>query len=78
MKRLTCRERDAILHETGHYDGWTVASGLTDMTGEFGDPRIETTWEKDGRRIKDIRYPSVGGGMDYQECEHYDLGRQSL
>lgn len=76
MKVLTCAERDAILHADGHYEGWSVFSSLTDLSGWFGEPRIETTWERGGRRIKDVRHPAqVESGLpDVRPCEHYDLG----
>lgn len=73
VRRLTCAERDLILHEEGRYEGWGVYSSLTDMDGEFGDPRIETTWEKGGRYINDVRHPRAGGGNDVAPCEHYEL-----
>ena len=76
MKVLTCAERDAILHADGRYVGWSVFSSLTDPSGEFGDPRIETTWERDGRRINDVRHPAKVESelLDVKPCEHYDLG----
>lgn len=74
-RKLTCEERDAILHANGRYEGWSVASGLTDAYGEFGEPRIETTWVRDGRFIKDVRHPHEGSFSppDRRPCEHYEL-----
>lgn len=75
-KRLTCAERDLILLDstTGRpADEWTVHSSLTDLSGEFGEPEIRTTWERDGRLIKDIRHPDANGGKDVAPCEHYEL-----
>ncbi|WP_053387020.1 hypothetical protein [Leucobacter japonicus] len=74
-RKLTCDERDAILHADGRYEGWSVAASLTDAYGEFGDPRIETTWERDGRRIKDVRHPHMGSYSppDRKPCEHTEL-----
>lgn len=76
MKALTCAERDAILHADGHYEGWSVFSSLTDPSGQFGGFRIETTWERDGRRITDVRNRAEmeSGLPDVKPCEHYDLG----
>ena len=71
--KLTCAGRDQILHEHGRYEGWVVESSLTDLDGEFGEPRVETTWTKDGRRIKDVRHPDANGGPDVAPCEHYEL-----
>ena len=71
MPKITCAERDAILHETGQYDGWSVISGLTDLDGEFGEPKVDTTWGKENQRIRDIRYPGSEGGDDARPCEHY-------
>lgn len=71
MPKITCAERDAILHETGQYDGWSVISGLTDLDGEFGEPKVDTTWEKNGRTVRDVRYPGAPGEPDAAPCEHY-------
>lgn len=73
MRRLTCSERDEMLHRDGRYEGWRVASGLTDAHGEFGEPRIETTWERDGVSVRDIRHPKLGSYTppDAKPCEHY-------
>lgn len=73
VTKLTCAERDAILYAEGRYEGWSVHSSLTDLSGEFGEPRIETTWEKGGRLINDVRHPGPDG-VDVAPCEHYDLG----
>lgn len=78
MRKLSCGERDEILldPETKRVaDGWGVASSLTDAHGEFGDPRIATTWEKDGRRIEDVRHPHQGSYTppDRMPCEHWEL-----
>ena len=72
MTKITCDQRDTILLAEGLYVGWSVAESLTDPSGQFGAPRIETTWIKDGRRIKDVRHPSEHGG-DTAPCEHYEL-----
>ncbi len=75
MRKLSCGERDEILldPETKRVaDGWVVASSLTDA---HGDPRIATTWEKDGRRIEDVRHPHQGSYTppDRMPCEHWEL-----
>lgn len=82
MKKLTCEERDAILHADGRYEGWSVYSGFTDMTGSRGggDPIMMTTWERDGRLIKDVRHPGIRfegqpPAEDRLPCEHWDLGQ---
>jgi hypothetical protein len=71
---LTCAERDKILLDEKTRrpaDNWSVESGFTDMIGEFGDPRIETTWEYGLTRIKDIRHPNPKSGKDLEPGEHY-------
>lgn len=70
-KKITCAERDTIMHATGRYDGWEVHSGLTDLDGEFGQPRVETVWGKGNQRVRDVRHPDAGGGDDVRPCEHY-------
>lgn len=76
MKRLTCAERDSILldPETKRpASSWGIYSSLTDAHGEFGDPLIETTWERDGVRIRDVRHPHEGqySPPDRKPCEHW-------
>ena len=68
MTMIECVERDR------HFDsgsGWTVESSLTDISGTFGEPRIETTWSRGTERLRDIRYLSPDGGEDVANCEHY-------
>lgn len=75
VRRLTCKERDDVLIDPGTgrpYERATVESGRADMTGKFGEPRIETLWSIDGSLIRDIRHPSPDGGTDRAPCEHYD------
>lgn len=75
-RKLTCRERDEILLDPVTHrvaDDWGIESSLTDLSGEFGKPRIETTWTLAGRRIQDIRHPSPDGAADVAPCEHYEL-----
>lgn len=72
MKVLTCKERDALLRPDLEYEGWTVGATLTDLTGEFGSPRIETTWERGNQAVKDVRHPNADYKLlDVAPCEHY-------
>lgn len=72
LKVLTCQKRNDILGK--NYEGWHVASSLTDMDGYYGEPRIETVWEKDGRFIQDILHPNRDHTQpDVAPCEHYEL-----
>lgn len=54
-----------------------VYSSLTDLSGAYGDPRIETVWCRDDADdepiLKSIRHPYPGGalGPDRLPCEHY-------
>lgn len=78
IKKLTCAERDEILidSETGKIpDSWVVVSGLTDVYGEFGIPRVETTWGRGDVQVEDIRHPKMGqySPPDECPCEHYKL-----
>ena len=78
MRKLSCEERDEILLDPKTRipaDGWDVASTITDAYREFGDPLISTTWEQDGRQIKDVRHPFEGSYSppDREPCEHWEL-----
>lgn len=78
VRKLTCAERDEILldSDTGRpHESWGIASSLTDVHGEFGEPRIATTWERDGQQIEDVRHPKLGqySPPDERPCEHYEL-----
>lgn len=75
MRRLTCEGRDEILIDPGMgrpHERAEVESGLTDLSGEFGEPRMETLWSIDGHLIRDVRHPDPDGGADRAPCEHYD------
>lgn len=78
-EELSCGARDQLLLDpaTGRVrESVTVYSSLTDPWGEFGEPRIETTWEmEDGTRIQDVRHPKLGNyaGPDGIPCEHWKL-----
>lgn len=80
---MTCAERDAALLDksTGRpSDDWVVYSSLTDISGMYGEPRIQTTWqfkEVPSRGINDVRHPAPldhdgrSTGADVRPCEHY-------
>jgi hypothetical protein len=72
--KIACSERDKLLFAESGVVGldWGVEASLTDIYGEFGEPRIETTWGGlGGIRIKDVRHPDANGGKDVEPCEHY-------
>lgn len=71
--RITCAESEEHLQLMG--DAKFVYSSLTDIDGEYGEPRIETIW---GRRetpdepiLKNVRHPDPDGGRDVASCEHW-------
>lgn len=76
-ERLSCEERDRLLLDksTGRVRKTIkLYSSLTDPWGEFGTPRIDTTWEmEDGTLIRDVRHPKRGNysGPDERPCEHW-------
>lgn len=78
MKKLSCRERDLMLLDpaTGRVaEDAQVYSTLTDMDGAYGEPRMETTWLRDGILIRDVRHPGrydeeTGRQLDSAPCEH--------
>jgi len=84
--KLTCAERDAIVHEHGRYEGWTVWSSCTDLSAEFSDyPRMDITWTNGTRYIADVRHPGslewdvpVTPKVDRLPCEHYELDDQDV
>lgn len=74
--KMTCTERDDLLIDpaTGRVSAdWLVYSSLTDAYGEFGEPRIETTWERSSVKVLDVRHPRCGSFSppDRKPCEHY-------
>lgn len=76
--KITCPERDDLLIDpaTGRVSAnWLVHSSLTDPWGEFGEPRIETTWQRGAMMVRDIRYPNYGSYIppDTKPCEHYKM-----
>lgn len=81
VKKLTCEERDAILEvENGRVsDNWSIYASLSDAHGEYGEPLITTTWEREGRLIKDVRHPFEGSYSlpDREPCEHFELDKEN-
>lgn len=70
MSKITCKERNAILPPS--YDGWEIASSLTDLSGMFGSPEVTTTWQKGNVQVIDRRFPNEDGSRpDTKPCEHY-------
>lgn len=81
--KLTSAEPDAALLDksTGRpSDDWDVYASLTDISGVYGEPRIETTWQfKDvpSRGMNAVRHPAPldhdgrSTGEDVRPCEHY-------
>lgn len=71
-RRITCEESNALLDAEGaRYQGWSVGSSLTDISGEYGEPKIVTVWVRDGVCVENIRHPNPEGGQDAKPCEHY-------
>lgn len=73
---LTCEERDGLLKPQDGYPGWSVHASLTDISGQFGEPKIITSWINDTTRqvVEDIRRPDPDGGQDLTPCKHFDHG----
>ena len=80
LSKLTCIQRDSILgHGKGSNEMFKPWASLTDLSGEFGDPRIETVWAPDCAYdkfvvigVQDILHPSRGEGhKDVKPCEHW-------
>lgn len=72
MLKISCVERDRLykLYESE----WKVYSSLTDMSGTFGEPMIQTTWGVGNIRLEDTRYLEtfyVDGEPYNKACEHY-------
>lgn len=72
---LSCLDREAI---AGDLSGWSVASSITDQSGYYGSPRIETLWIPGSLKdrdlfvgLRDVRHPDPDGGKDTAPCEHY-------
>ena len=86
VQKLTCAERDTILLDPKNgrpAAQWRVYSGLTDISGTYGEPRIETRWqdsEDESIGVKDVRHPDWptddyrrNTGEDRKPCEHWLL-----
>lgn len=73
MRKISCTEADELF---GDLTGWHVEAALTDAYGEYGEPRIETTWGRDNQRLQTVRHPHYGQYApgpegDREPCEHY-------
>lgn len=80
-QRISCKRRDDIYYlQTGQTQELCVISGRSDMTGQFGDPRVETIWGDpmtDRAVLKDVRHPRYewdSQSGDREPCEHYEFG----
>lgn len=73
--KVACAERDKMF--TALSGSLCVIAGRSDMSGEYGDPRIETIWgdnETEGEVLKDVRHPRYEWDSqegDRKPCEHY-------
>lgn len=63
---LSCKQREIIFDSV---EGWRVHSGLTDMSGRFGEPKIETIYGLGVFRIQDCQYLEIDGAIGM--CEHF-------
>lgn len=78
-QRISCEEYEEHLSLMG--DAKRVFSSRTDLSGEFGDPIIETVWCRaetpDEPILKGVRHPGYPEGdgskpvPDRAPCEHY-------
>lgn len=78
IAKLTCEQRDQLLGGASFNKEYSVWSGWTDLTGELGEPRVETLWgpkHTDNAHpalgIRDIRHPGLEGALDLVPCEHW-------
>lgn len=64
----------------------TVTSSLTDLTGDFGEPKVHTVWGLRGNGgdvLDEYRWPGndgwpgADGPGDRYRCEHYAPGRSA-
>jgi hypothetical protein len=78
---ISCVDRDLTFKDVMEYDGFGVISGRSDMSGEFGDPRVETIWGiDDTQHLKDVRHPRYEWDSqigDRRPCEHYEWVAES-
>ena len=72
-QRITCAESEDHMQLMG--DCRTVYSSLTDLSGQFGRPRIEAVWARrespDEPLLKMVRHPDPDGRADVAPCEHW-------
>lgn len=70
--RIDCNEYESLLTPE-----LKVISSLTDISGFYGTPKIDTTWGiGETPVIRGIRYPNEDGSgerPDAKPCEHYRL-----
>lgn len=73
---ITCAQYEEQL--TGLGEDRCVYSGLTDISGLYGEPRIETVWARKSDPevpvVKGIRHPAADGsgeGPDARPCTHF-------
>lgn len=79
-QRISCDEYEEHLSIMG--DAARVYSSLTDLSGEFGEPVIETVWCRaetpDEPLLKGVRHPGYMTDdstpvADRLPCEHYSI-----
>jgi len=65
---VTCREADVIRRQGA---GLQVASGLSDLNGQYGKPIVFTEWWWDNEPVlREYRYPADNGAYD-TPCAHW-------
>ena len=79
LAKVTCEQSELIMgtfFEHGR-EHWSIWSALTDLYGEFGEPRVYSLWgpRRDtliGIGLENIRHPSGRDDTpDVKPCEHY-------
>lgn len=74
---VACHVADAI-RVSGHM---RPIESLTDMSGQFGEPKVYTMWgfdrgERDEPVLREWRYPGPDGGRpDARPCKHEVVAR---
>ena len=74
-KQITCQEREALIDRVGRFyngpaDPYGPTNSLTDMSGEFGEPKVFTEWghrETGEPLLRDCRWPESD-----RPCEHHE------
>ena len=73
---ITCAQYEEELRALG--EDRVVYSSLTDISGTFGAPRIETVWARaadpDRPALRGVRHPNEdgsGAGPDARPCTHF-------